>query len=37
MKATLLVLTLIVGATSALAQARDTVAIMRTRYNTAKT
>ena len=35
--ALLLVMTLILGATSALAQARDTVAIMRTRYNTAKT
>src|SRR5678816_2743808 len=34
--ALLLAITLLVGASSAIAQARDTVAIMRTRYNTAK-
>src|SRR5262245_14252621 len=37
MKSTLvLAITLLLNATSAMAQARDTVAIMRTRYNTAK-
>ena len=35
--ALLLILTLVVDATSVMGQARDTVAIMRTRYNTAKT